>query len=203
MPIKFLLLGGGGGGGWGFLEGGGWKRQFYFYGRGDFSETVTPEEEKDRGILLTSFFAANRVFKDPLTGSGGPPSQKCGRFASRKTRHHNKKRTITGKELQSFIHRVAQEPETGTVGIVFPGTKRRTGTAGTVFQEPKPEPSSLLNCTETHKIPLLRGTTGTENRNRSNRSIPKLFPNRTEPGPPCLPRDQNAVETMNSATGSE
>ena len=44
----------------------------------------------------------------------------------------------------------------------FPGTE-------TVFQEP----SSLLNCTETHKNPLLRGTTGTENRNRSNRSIPK------------------------------
>ena len=68
------------------------------------------------------------------------------------------------------------EPETGTVGTVFPGTERGTGTAGTVFQEPKPEPepSSLLNCTETHKNPLLRGTAGTENRNRSNRSIPKL-----------------------------
>ena len=35
------------------------------------------------------------------------------------------------------------EPETGTVGTVFPETKRGTGTAGTVFQEPKlePEPS--------------------------------------------------------------
>ena len=32
------------------------------------------------------------------------------------------------------------EPETGTVGTVFPGTERGTGTAGTVFQEPKPEP---------------------------------------------------------------
>ena len=35
MPIKFLLLGG-------VLEffrrGGGWKCQFYFYGRGDFSD---------------------------------------------------------------------------------------------------------------------------------------------------------------------
>ena len=49
------------------------------------------------------------------------------------------------------------EPETGTVGTVFPGTERGTGTAGTVFQEPKPElePSSVLNCTETHKNPLL------------------------------------------------
>ena len=32
------------------------------------------------------------------------------------------------------------EPETGTVATVFPGTERGTGTAGTVFQEPKPEP---------------------------------------------------------------
>ena len=30
------------------------------------------------------------------------------------------------------------EPETGTV---FPETESGTGTAGTVFQEPKPEPS--------------------------------------------------------------
>ena len=32
------------------------------------------------------------------------------------------------------------EPETRTVGTVFPETESRTGTAGTVFQEPKPEP---------------------------------------------------------------
>ena len=32
------------------------------------------------------------------------------------------------------------EPETGTVGTVFPETESGTGTAGTVFQEPKPEP---------------------------------------------------------------
>ena len=32
------------------------------------------------------------------------------------------------------------EPETGTVETVFAGTERRTRTAGTVFQEPKPEP---------------------------------------------------------------
>ena len=37
MPIKFLVLGGGGGF-WACLEGGrGWKSQFDFYGRGDFS----------------------------------------------------------------------------------------------------------------------------------------------------------------------
>ena len=34
LPIKFLLLGRG----LGFLGGGGWKCQFYFYGRGDFSD---------------------------------------------------------------------------------------------------------------------------------------------------------------------
>ena len=42
MPIKFLLLGGF----WAFSEGGGWKCQFYFYGRGHFSE-------KTRGIVET------------------------------------------------------------------------------------------------------------------------------------------------------
>ena len=36
MPIKFLLLGGGGI--LGLLGRGGWKCQFYFYGRGDFSD---------------------------------------------------------------------------------------------------------------------------------------------------------------------
>ena len=74
------------------------------------------------------------------------------------------------------------EPETGTVGTVFPGTDADR-TAGTVFQEPKPEPepSSVLNCTETHKNPLFRGTARTENRNRSNRSILTVTePNRTE-----------------------
>ena len=34
MPIKFLLLGGV----LGFLGRGGWKCQFYFYGRGDLSD---------------------------------------------------------------------------------------------------------------------------------------------------------------------
>ena len=67
------------------------------------------------------------------------------------------------------------EPETGTVGTVFPETESGTGTAGTVFQEPKPEPepSFLLNCTEIQKNLFRRGTAGTENRNRSNRSISK------------------------------
>ena len=32
------------------------------------------------------------------------------------------------------------EPETGTVRTIYPETESGTGTAGTVFQEPKPEP---------------------------------------------------------------
>ena len=37
MPIKFLLREGEGGSG--FFRRGGWKCQFYFYGRGDFSDS--------------------------------------------------------------------------------------------------------------------------------------------------------------------
>ena len=44
MPIKFLLLGGGGGFCVFFLKGGGWKWQFYCYGRGDFSERSRPDK---------------------------------------------------------------------------------------------------------------------------------------------------------------
>ena len=69
------------------------------------------------------------------------------------------------------------EPETGTVGTVFPETESGTGTAGTVFQEPKPEPQPsfpVKNSTETQRKTFLqRNRTGTENRNRLNRSIPK------------------------------
>ena len=38
MPIKSRLLGGGSG----FFRRGGWKCQFYFYGRGDFSDSKNP-----------------------------------------------------------------------------------------------------------------------------------------------------------------
>ena len=38
------------------------------------------------------------------------------------------------------------EPETGTVGTVFPETESGTGTAGTVFQEPKPETGTVPPC---------------------------------------------------------
>ena len=75
---------------------------------------------------------------------------------------------------------MAQEPKpelgTGTVGTVFPETESGTGTAGTVFQEPKPEPSfpvKLYWNTEKKKNLFCRGTAGTENRNRSNRSTPE------------------------------
>ena len=33
-----------------------------------------------------------------------------------------------------------------STATVFPGTERGTGTAGTVFQEPKPEPGTVLSC---------------------------------------------------------
>ena len=67
------------------------------------------------------------------------------------------------------------EPETGTVGTVFPETESGTATAGTVFQEPKRERNRpfLLNGTELQKNPFCRGTARTENRNRLNRSISK------------------------------
>ena len=58
--------------------------------------------------------------------------------------------------------RTDPEPETGTVGTVFAGTERGTGTAGTVLQEPKPEPSSLWNCAENTQNPP-------PERNRRNR----------------------------------
>ena len=47
MPIKFLLLGGGS---WVFVRGGGWKCQFYFYGRGNFSEYWTTANSISRGL---------------------------------------------------------------------------------------------------------------------------------------------------------
>ena len=72
------------------------------------------------------------------------------------------------------------EPETGTVGTVFPGTERGTGTAGTVFQEPKPEPSSLIKTVLNHKKPFPQ-------RNRRNRKPEPLEPFHprtvTEPNP--------------------
>ena len=51
------------------------------------------------------------------------------------------------------------DTETGTV---FPETERGTGTVGTVFQEPKPEPSLSVKTVLKQKSPFQRGTAGTE-----------------------------------------
>ena len=74
------------------------------------------------------------------------------------------------------------EPETETVGTVFPGTGGRTGTAGTVFQEPKPEPEPSLS-----DKPLLkhRETTSpqepSEPKTRTAGTVPCTNRNRAEP----------------------
>ena len=52
---------------------------------------------------------------------------------------HHCLHVTTSKTLQGGSG-TEPEPETGTVGTVFPETERGTGTAGTIFQEPKPEP---------------------------------------------------------------
>ena len=68
------------------------------------------------------------------------------------------------------------EPETGTIGTVFPETESGTGTARTVFQEPKPEPEPFfpvrLYSILKHRKPSLQ-------RNRQNRK-----PEPLEPFPP-------------------
>ena len=61
------------------------------------------------------------------------------------------------------------EPETGTVRTGFPGTKIGTGTVGTVFQEPQPEPCHPLNCTDMHRQ-------SSPQRNRRNRKLEPLEP---------------------------
>ena len=57
------------------------------------------------------------------------------------------------------------EPETRTIGTVFPETERGIGTVGTVFQEPKPEPEPSLSVKTVlkQKNPFQRGTLRTEN----------------------------------------
>ena len=61
------------------------------------------------------------------------------------------------------------EPETGTVGTVFPETESGTGTAGTVFQEPKPEPSFPVKLYWNTEKPFLQ-------RNRHKRKPEPLEP---------------------------
>ena len=60
MPIKFLLLGGGGG--VGVSCKGGWKCQFYFYGRGDFSEIRTPTFRRFARIDSRESIRPNSLF---------------------------------------------------------------------------------------------------------------------------------------------
>ena len=63
------------------------------------------------------------------------------------------------------------EPETGTVGTIFPETESGTGTAGTVFQEPKPEPEPFF------PVKLYRNTEKPFlQRNRRNRKPEPLEP---------------------------
>ena len=57
MPIKFLLFWGGSGP---FLKGG-WKRQFIFYGRGDFSDLIfvkMAQNAHPSWVHFLSFFAS-------------------------------------------------------------------------------------------------------------------------------------------------
>ena len=67
------------------------------------------------------------------------------------------------------------EPETGTVGIVFPGTEVGTGTVGTVFQEPKPEPEP---CLSVRPVFALQRKTFPET-NRRNRKPEPLEPSQS------------------------
>ena len=68
-------------------------------------------------------------------------------------------------------YRVAQELETRTVRTVFPGTERELGLS--------------VKQSKTAEKPFPGGALRAENRNRSNRSVHELKPNRTELGPPC------------------
>ena len=59
------------------------------------------------------------------------------------------------KLLHSFrFFRKALEPETRAVGTLFPESERGTGTVGTVFQEPKPEPSPPQKIPANHRREL-------------------------------------------------
>ena len=75
------------------------------------------------------------------------------------------------------------EPETGTLGAVFPGTERGTGTARTVFQEPKPLSLSIKTLLQYPETLSPEAPSKPKNWNRSSRSTKH---NRTEPWPPCV-----------------
>ena len=69
MPIKFLVLVGGGI--WGFLEKGGGKCRFYFYGREDFSDHPPPKKTKN---VFDSY--SYRAFVTPGPRSPKFPSER-------------------------------------------------------------------------------------------------------------------------------
>ena len=93
----------------------------------------------------------------------------------------------------------------------FPEPKAEPETAGTVSSNRNRNRNRpfLLNCTETPKIPFYRGTAGTENRNRSNRSTPKTAtePNRTEVSllieALCIPEKSSLTTSFESPPDSE
>ena len=74
------------------------------------------------------------------------------------------------------------EPETGTVGTVFPGTERGTGTAGPFSRNRNRNRNRpcLLNSTETQKDPFCRGTEP-EPKTGTAWTVPSPNRNRTEP----------------------
>ena len=66
MPIKFLLSGGGVGVSW---KGGGWKRQFYFNGRRDFSEYLNNVQQ------MVSGESAGECLQTGFERHGSPPQR--------------------------------------------------------------------------------------------------------------------------------
>ena len=74
------------------------------------------------------------------------------------------------------------EPETGTVGTVFPETEIGTGTVGTVFQEPKlePEPSFPVKLYWNTQKPFFTEEPP-EPKTGTARTVPPPNRNRTEP----------------------
>ena len=80
---------------------------------------------------------------------------------------------ILPSELRQGGSGTEPEPETGTV---FPETESGIGTAGTVFQEPKPEPEP------SSRVKLHRNTEKPfSQRNRRNRKPEPLEPFHLEP----------------------
>ena len=96
MPIKFLLLGGGV---LGFSRRGGWKCQFYFYGRGDFVLFFFKEKESGsfargrcrRGRSEIPHFCSKLLQKCPCPLGEAEKSEEKGEDASKKGKDASKK----------------------------------------------------------------------------------------------------------------